>query len=82
MEWLAALGVAALPFAIILACPIGMFLAMRFGMSAMSGHPPEREAAAPGQRRARLEHQQAQLASEVAAARAELVDEEHRAARA
>lgn len=85
MEWLVAFVVAALPFAILLACPIGMFLAMRFGMGwMMPGCAHERDLSklAPIERLAHLERQQARLAAEIEATRAQLAGDPRRAARA
>lgn len=85
MEWLIGLAAAAIPFAILLACPVGMFLAMRFGMSwMMPGCAHERDVAkrAPAERLAHLERQQAQLARDIEATRAQLTREQQRAARA
>lgn len=83
MEWLIALAAAAIPFAILLACPVGMFLAMRFGMGwMMPGCAHERDIAklAPVERLAHLERQQAQLAREIEATRAQLAGGPQRAA--
>lgn len=85
MEWLIALVAAALPFAILLACPVGMFLAMRFGMRwMMPGCAHERDLSklAPTERLAQLERQQAQLAREIEATRAQLAGDPQRAVRA
>lgn len=84
MELLIGLAAAAIPFAILLACPIGMFLAMRFGMSwMMPSCAHERDAAklAPAERLAHLERQQAQIARDLEATRAQL-SQEQRTARA
>lgn len=44
MEWLIGVLAAAIPFAILVACPVGMFLAMRFGMNwTMPGRARERD---------------------------------------
>lgn len=77
MDWLPVLIVAALPFLVILACPIGMFFAMRFGMggAAMGACAHERDLRKlpAGERLALLERQQAELAEEIALARRELL---------
>lgn len=83
MEWLIGLAAAAIPFAILLACPIGMFLAMRFGMSwMMPGCAHERDLSklSPTERLAHLERQQAQLARAIEVTRAQLGGEPQRAA--
>lgn len=85
MEWLIGLAAAAVPFAILLACPVGMFLAMRFGMSwMMPGCAHERDLSklAPAERLAHLELQQAQLARDIEATCAQLTREQQRVARA
>jgi outer membrane murein-binding lipoprotein Lpp len=85
MEWLIGLVAAAVPIAILVACPVGMFLAMRFGMSSMMpGCAHERDLAKlrPAERLAHLERQQAQLAREIEATRTQLTAEQQRIARA
>lgn len=85
MEWLVALVAAALPFAILLACPVGMFLAMRFGMGWMMpgcAHDREVSKLGPVERLAHLERQQAQLARQIEATRAQLAGDPRRSARA
>ncbi len=85
MEWLIAVAAAAIPFAILLACPVGMFLAMRFGMSWMMpgcSHQQDLSKLTPAERLAQLERQQAQLARDIDATRAQLAGEQQRPARA
>lgn len=85
MEWLIGLAAAAIPFAILLACPIGMFLAMRFGMSWMMpscAHERDVSKLTPAERLAHLERQQGQLARDIEMTRAQLASEPPRAARA
>lgn len=85
MEWLIGLAAAAIPFAILLACPVGMFLAMRFGMSwMMPGCAHERDVSklTPAERLTHLERQQAQLARDIETTRAQLATEQQRPARA
>jgi outer membrane murein-binding lipoprotein Lpp len=85
MEWLIGLVAAAIPFAILLACPVGMFLAMRFGMSWMApGCAHERDVSklGPAERLTHLERQQAHLAREIDSTRAQITSEQQRAARA
>ncbi len=81
MEWLIGLAAAAIPFAILLACPIGMFLAMRFGMSwMMPGCAHERDVSklTPAERLALLEVQQAKLARDIETTRAQLAHDQRR----
>lgn len=84
MEWLIGLAAAAIPFAILLACPVGMFLAMRFGMSWMMPactHERDLSKLTPAQRLAHLEVQQARLARDIEASRAHLSAQQQPAAR-
>jgi hypothetical protein len=74
MEWLIGLILAALPFAILLACPIGMFLAMRM-MGREHGSPiptANRQEVPAVDRLQALERQQEELAREIALARRDL----------
>jgi hypothetical protein len=72
MDWLTGLILAALPVALLLACPIGMFLAMR--MMGREHAPPSGDAQRlPALDRLRaLERRQAELAREIVLARREL----------
>jgi hypothetical protein len=62
---------AALPFRVVLACPIAMFLMMRSmgGMSHSTNDPATRT---PDDRLAQLEMEQAALSQRIAAARADM----------
>ena len=71
MEWLTGLLIAALPFVLVLACPIAMLLMMR-GMGGTSHSTNDLAKLTPEARIAHLEMDQAALAQEIGAARAEL----------
>jgi len=71
VEWITGVLIAALPVALVLVCPIAMFLMMR-SMGGMSHSSSDLTKLTPEARLAHLEVAQAALAHEIGAARAEL----------
>lgn len=73
MDWLLPLVIGALPFLLLLACPVAMWFLMRgMGGQGMACAPREQAAARPEGRLAQLEREQGRLAAEIEATRREL----------